>query len=789
MHLSEADTCRLYVTPALMAAGWDSHSQIAEQKTFTDGRVITSGGKARRAKGKRADYILSLRKHHPIAVVEAKAYHEPVEKGLQQAIDYAEILDVPFAYTANGKAIIERDLLTGQETNLGAFPSPDVLWQRVRSHRGLSSAVVEGLETPYYNDPNRRARYYQVIAINRTVEALIKGDERVLLTLATGTGKSFIASQICYRLWTLKWNRKGEPNRRPKILYLADRTVLLSQPMLGVFAPFGDAIHQIKGEAVMSREMYFSTYQQIAEDESRPGLYKEYEPDFFDLVVVDECHRGSARDESNWRQILDYFTGAAKLGMTATPKRDDNVDTYEYFGNPIYEYSLKQGIDDGFLAPYRVRRIVMDVDATGWRPEEGQVDAKGEVIPDDLYLTADFERTLVLPERTKAMAAYLTRFLQNTDPLAKTIVFCVDQAHAAAMRQALIQLNPELVKAFSDYVCRVTADEGDIGKGHLDRFQDIDTKSPVILTTSDMLTTGIDAPTAQNIVLARVVNSMTMFKQIIGRGTRLRTDYDKWYFTIIDFTGSATQKFADPTFDGFPEHIVEEGVEDDPVSEEGPVDVGPGEEVDGGGTGDGGDLPDETDGHGPRKKYYVEDLEVRIVADVVSELDSNGTTLRTVRLSDYAGEKVRSLYPDEQTLRTQWANGKLRDEVISQLAERGIEIDYLAEQTGQQEADPFDLLCHVAFNAPVRTRRERAKALRQGDADFWEKYPAEALEVLTALLDKYAEIGISGLRLPEVLEVPPLESFGTVIEVAARFGGPNEMLKAINELQEQLYAA
>lgn len=791
LSLSEADTCRIHITPALIDAGWDSHNQIAEQRTFTDGRVITAGAKPHRKKGKRADYILSLRRHHPIAVVEAKAYDEPVESGVQQAIDYAEILGCPFAYAANGQAIVERDLLNGTETRLGAFPGPGALWGRLRAHKGFSDAQVEALETPYYNDPHRTARYYQIIAINRAVEALLKGEERVLLTLATGTGKSYCASQICYRLWTAKWNRKGEPNRRPKILYLADRTVLLSQPMLGVFAPFGDAIHQIKGEAVKSREMYFATYQQIAEDASKPGLYKEYDPDFFDLVVVDECHRGSAKDDSNWRQILDYFTGAAKLGMTATPKRDDNVDTYEYFGNPIYQYSLKQGIDDGFLAPYRVRRVVIDVDATGWTPTKGQKDAKGEVIPEDFYETPDFEKVIVLPERTKAMAQYLTRFLQNTDPFGKTIVFCVDQAHAAAMREALIGLNPELVKDHSDYVCRVTADEGDIGKGHLDRFQDIDTQSPVVLTTSDMLTTGVDAPTAKNIVLARVVNSMTTFKQIIGRGTRLRTDYEKWYFTIIDFTGTATAKFADPAFDGFPEHIVEEGVEDDPVVV-GPV-VEPGDETPTGDeTEDEGEVPPtgtETDGHQPRKKYYVDDLQVQIIADKVSELDADGNTLRTVKLSEYAGEKVRSLYPDADALRAQWKNGRLRDEVVSQLAERGIEIDFLAEQTGQAEADPFDLLCHVAFNAPVRTRRERAKAVREEDPDFWEQYSPEAREVLTALLDKYSEIGISGLRVPDVLEVPPLESFGTVIEVADRFGGASEMLAAITELQEHLYAA
>jgi len=788
--LTEADTCRRFITPALVEAGWDIHQQILEQRSFTDGRVIVAGTRTRRRPGKRADYVLRFRRDHSLAVVEAKAFDLPAGNGLQQAIDYAEILQLPFAFATNGREIIEHDFITGKERELDRFPGPGALWQRWKQGQKVDDDLERLVLTPSFPDPKRKPRYYQTIAANRAVEALARGKEKVLLTLATGTGKSFIAFQICWRLWQARWNRKGT-HHRPKILYLADRSVLLSQPMLGVFAPFGDALHRIQGEAVKSREMYFATYQQVARDESRPGLYKEYSPDFFDLVVVDECHRGSARDDSNWREILNYFTGAAKLGMTATPLREDNRDTYSYFGIPLMQYSLAEGIDDGFLAPYKVRRITTDVDAMGWRPEDGQRDRYGDEIPDDLYVTKDFERLVVLSERTKAIALYLTRYLQRTDPFGKTIVFCVDQEHALNMRDALAQLNPDMVRQNSDYVCRVTADEGDVGKGHLDRFQDVDKRTPVVLTTSEMLTTGVDAPTAKNICLCRVVNSMSTFKQIIGRGTRLRTDYDKWFFTILDFTGTATRNFADPDFDGPPVSTIEQTVDDDPSEGEeipGTDADDDGEEiviVDPGPPGEGGNGGDGDS----RKKFYFDDVRVEVVADLVYELDADGKRLRTVQYTEYAGEKVRSLFRSASELRAKWIEPKLRADVIEELADRGIDVTELAERSGQPDSDPFDLLCHVAYSAPIRTRRERAWALRRQGPEFWEQFTPEAREVLSAIVEKYAEHGVGELAFPKVLEVPPLSQMGNVIELTQRFGGPQKMIEAFAELQRRLYSA
>ena len=770
MALTEADTCRRYITPALIEAGWDIHEQIAEQRTFTAGQVIVVGGKARRTKGRRADYLLRYTRDLPLAVIEAKAFDLPAGNGLQQAIDYAQILGLPFAYAANGQEILEHDLTTGAERTLTAFPGPEELWQRWKGQADISPGVEAVVRTPSFQDPSRPARYYQTIAVNRAVEAIAKGEERVLLTLATGTGKSFIAFQICYRLWQARWNRKGA-YRRPKILYLADRNVLLDQPKNGVFAPFGEALHKIEGEAVKSREVYFATYQQVARDERRPGLYREYDPDFFDLVVVDECHRGSARDESNWREILDYFSGAAKLGMTATPLREDNRNTYDYFGDPLIQYSLAQGIADGFLAPYRVRRVITDVDADGWRPEKGQRDAQGEEIPDDLYQTKDFERIVVLGRRTEAIARYITEYLRASDRFAKSIVFCVDQAHALAMRNALARQNQDLVRDHPDYVCRVTSDEGDVGRQHLDNFQDLDRLTPAILTTSEMLSTGIDAPTVKNVILCRVVNSMTSFKQIVGRGTRLRTDYDKWFFTILDFTGTATRQFADPEFDGFPLEDTEDETRDR---------YRRGRERE-------ADEVREEPAEGARR-FFVDDVQVQVIADLVYELDADGKKLRTLSYTDYTRERVRSLFRSAGELRAKWLDPKFRVEVLKELEDRGIDFEELARQTGQPETDPFDLLCHVAFNAPFRTRRERAEALRRENPDFWDQYTPEAREVLSAIVDKYAEHGISELALPSSLQVPPISEMGTVVEIARRFSGPDKLRAAVAELQERLYA-
>ena len=637
---NEADTCRKYVTPRLVQVGWDNepHS-FTEQATFTDGRIIVVGDKPTRRKQKRADYLLRYTHDIKLAVVEAKRKYMKPGDGLQQAKEYAEILGLKFAYATNGEGIVEFDYTTGLEREIDTFPSPKELWSRYCSAQRIDDeATKKRLLTPNYHIPGKIPRYYQEIAINRSMEAILQGKRRVLLTMATGTGKTFVAFQICWRLWESGWNSRNE-KRRPRILYLADRNILIDDPKDKTFTPFGDARWKIEnGEAIKSREMYFAIYQSLAKDENRPGLFKEYSPDFFDLIIVDECHRGSARDESNWREILEYFQPAYQLGMTATPLRDDNRDTYAYFGDPIYTYSLRQGIEDGFLAPYRVHRIITDVDAVGWRPTQGEKDRYDNEIPDGEYQTKDFEKMIVLRARTEAIAGHLAEFMRNTDRFAKTMVFCVDQEHADEMRRELNNLNSDLVQQYPDYVCRVTSDEGDIGIGHLGKFQELETVTPVILTTSKLLSTGVDAPTCKNIVLARVIGSMTEFKQIIGRGTRVRDDYGKFFFIILDYTGSATLMFADPDFDGDPI-----GIEDGTIIR--------------GGTGRTGDTKgskdegtQESPEADPPRKYYVDGGHFEIATHFVSELDPDGKQLRIIKFTDYAAEKVRTLYPTAAVL-------------------------------------------------------------------------------------------------------------------------------------------
>jgi type I restriction enzyme R subunit len=788
--VNEADTCRKLVVPKLQEAGWDDRPHaINEQRTFTDGRIVFVGGRARRGKQKRADYVLRYNPDFPIAVVEAKARYRHAADGLQQAKDYAEILGLKFAYATNGAEIVEFDYTTGIERMLDAFPSPDELWARQRAAEGLNDPLTaERLLTPSFPDRAKPLRYYQEIAVNRAVQAVLQGRKRILLTLCTGAGKTAVAFQISWKLWSARWNGKGV-NRTPKVLFLADRNVLVDDPMAKDFSPFGDARHKIAGGiAVKSRDMYFAIYQSIARDENRPGLYREYPRDFFDLIIVDECHRGSARDDSNWREILEWFEPATQIGMTATPRREENVDTYTYFGDPLYEYSLAQGIADGFLAPYRVHRVITDYDAAGWRPSRGELDRYGREVPDNEYQTRDFERVVALRARTRAIARHLADFMAETDRMAKTIVFCVDQEHALEMRQALAELNADLVRDNPDYVCRVTADEGDIGRGHLSKFQDVETDTPVILTTSQLLTTGVDAPTCKNVVLARTVGSMPEFKQIIGRGTRLRPDYGKLAFNIIDYTGTATRMFADPAFDGEPVREAESVINEDgeTIEEHEAEDVAP----------EPGDIPEGPEAPlgdpepepGPRK-FYVDGGEVSVVRHLVYELDAEGKKLACRQLTDYTGDKVRTLYPNASELRSDWLDPERRAEIVEQLEEKGIDLDTLSEAVGKPEADPFDLLCHLAYNTPLRTRRERAdRLLREQDA-FLARFGPDARKVLDAVLEKYAEHGSAQFKLPDILEVPPFNEWGNVIEIARRFGGGKELRSAVTELQRLLYTA
>ena len=838
--MTEADTCRKFVVPLLQQAGWDTdpHS-IAEQRYFTAGRIVTYGTTARRRPGKRADYLLRYARDLPLAVVEAKAAYKKPADGLQQAKDYAVILGLQFAYATNGTGIVEFDFLTGRESELTAFPTPAELWHRYcRSEQLIDATAIEHFLTPFNLTTGKVPHYYQRIAIQRIIKAILQGQRRILVTMATGTGKTIVAFHLCWQLWSSRWNRTGStlsasngerdgvrcrdssafsPQplafRKPRILYLADRNFLVDDPKDKTFAPFGDARHKIEGGVVsLGRELYFATYQSIAKDERRPGLYKEFPRDFFDLVIVDECHRGSAREESNWREILEWFESAYQLGMTATPLRDENRDTYLYFGNPVYTYSLKQGIDDGFLAPYRVHRIVTQWDAAGWRPSKDDLDRYGREIPDELYTTADFERRVALRARTQAVARHLTDFLKKTGRFAKTIVFCVDQEHASEMRTALNNLNTDLVGStpsppqveragerspplqscpYPDYVCRVTADEGDIGRGHMQRFQDVETRTPVILTTSQLLTTGLDAPTCRNIVLVRLVNSMVEFKQIIGRGTRVRDDYGKLWFNILDYTGSATRNFADPAFDGDPAFDTQEEIDEhgevkatEVLTPEEPESEPPTE----------GALADslsastgERDGVRSRK-FYFDGGQVEIAADLVYELDADGKQLRVVKLTDYTRDKVRSISPSTADLRARWSNPEQRAEIIEHLRDRGIDFAALAAQAAQPDADPFDLLCHLAFNAPVLTRRQRADRVKKQQAAFFTYFKPEAREILNDLLEKYAADGELQFTLPDVLQIPPITRHGNVAEISQRFGGLEALGNAVTRLQALLYA-
>ncbi|MBN2011959.1 DEAD/DEAH box helicase family protein [candidate division KSB1 bacterium] len=803
--MNEADTCRTYIVPKLQHAGWENEPhRINEQVTFTDGRIIVLGNKIRRGKQKRADYILRYTRDFPIAVVEAKASYKTPGAGLQQAKEYANILGLEFAYSSNGAGIIEFNFSTGLESELVTFPTPVELMARLQKTEKLDDAKTEHLLTPLNIHNGKIPRYYQEIAINRIVQNVLNGKRRILVTMATGTGKTIVAYQVCWKLWQSRWNRTGE-YRRPKILYLADRNILVDDPKDKTFVPFGEARHKIEnGEVVKSREMYFAIYQSIAEDERRPGLYRKFSQDFFDLIIIDECHRGSASSDGNWREILDYFKPAIQLGMTATPLRDDNRDTYAYFGNPVYTYSLRQGIADGFLAPYRVHRIVTTVDATGWRPSKGELDRYGREIPDEEYHTKDFERTIALRARTKAIANHITTFLKANNRFDKTIVFCVDQEHADEMRRALNNLNSDLVQEHPNYVCRVTSDEGGIGRKHLSDFQELETIAPVILTTSQLLTTGVDAPMVKNVCLVRIIGSMSEFKQIIGRGTRVRDDYGKYYFNILDYTGSATQHFADPEFDGEPELVAEIELDDDgniideEIIEEHPDD----DELDDVKIDD-DEIEDDEEiiidveppiiidppPPPPPRKLYIDGGHVEIAVHAIHDLDASGKKLRVVEYMELAAESIKKIFPTAAELRYHWAQVDERNEIIEMLAEKGIDFDELIKAAKQPDADPFDLLCYLAYNAPLRTRRERAERLRQNKTDFFDKYGKEARTILHELLDKYTDFGFAQFKIPDIFKVPPISNHGNISEIINLFGGVDPLKEAIADLQKYLYAS
>jgi type I restriction enzyme, R subunit len=773
------------VRPRLEAAGW-SRDQILEQFPITDGRLIISGRRPRRGDALWADYVLEYRPGVAVAVVEAKREYRNAGDGMQQAKRYAQMLDLPFAYSSNGKGIVEDDRDTGEERMVTAFPSPVQLWQRYSAWKGiLAEPLAEGILLPFNRSvrtPDGRVkepRYYQRAAINRAVAAILRGDKRLLLTLATGTGKTFVSLQIVWKLWSGGW----DVGRKPRILYLADRNILVDQPIQREYVPaFGQGpIWKLRGEPKAGREIYFALYQALADSGEDPnGMFRQLAPDFFDLVIVDECHRGSSAATSAWRAILQHFEPATQLGMTATPKRDETVDTYEYFGDPLYEYSLAQGIDDGFLAPYRVRRVVLSPDAHGWEPDQGQLDLYGKEIPKHLYTTRDFERIVSLLSRTDAAAKHLTDYLRRTDRMAKTVIFCVNREHADQMRRALHNANSDLTRQHPNYVVRIVADDDQ----HLSAFIDTEKAVPVIATTSQLLSTGVDMPTVRNIVLFRPIGSMALFKQIIGRGTRLFPDEGKLSFDIIDYSG-ATALFEDSEFDGPPERIDREEIDDegnvrhDEVIREPEPAFGP--------TDDDERLDPES--VVPRQKFYVGKTEVWITAEAIYELDPESDRLRLVEYRDHVADTVRSLYPDPQRLRSRWATRDGRRGVLEALASRGIDPSELGERTALTTADVLDILVHLAWNLPLATRMDRARRVRKEHADFFDRYRPEAREVLEELLDKYADHGIGELDDLSVLQVPPFASLGSPMEIAGRFGGRETLREAVTALRDLLYAA
>ncbi len=785
----ESETCRDVVMPALLAAGWRPE-QIVEQYAITAGRVIPVGSRHRRGQVLFADYVLEYAPGVPVAVVEAKRAFAIPGQGMQQAKRYAAMLDVSLAYATNGAGVVEDDRHTGREQEVIGYPTPQQAWARHRTSKGITTDLTARGTTVAFtravtagDGTVKVPRYYQQVAINRAVAQILEGDDRILLTMATGTGKTFVAMQIVWKLWESGWRS----DRRPRVLFLADRSILVTDPMDREFKPvFGGGddtpIWRLQGAAKPGRELYFALYQAIADRGADPtGIFRHYDPDFFDLVIIDECHRGSAVAETAWRSVLDHFSSATQLGLTATPKRDETADTYRYFGEPLYEYSLAQGIDDGFLAPYRVRRVTLSPDAHGWAPDPGELDRFGKEIPPGLYRTPDFERVVSLLARTETAAAHLTAYLKATDRFAKTIVFCVDQEHADQMRRALHNANADLTKAHPDYVVRIVSDEGSIGKAHLDRFKDVEADTPVIATTSQLLSTGIDMPTVKNIVLFRPIGSMALFKQIIGRGTRLRPDEDKWSFEIIDYTG-ATRLFQDPAFDGPPEQVVEEEIDDDGEVVDPP-------EV----RSDDPPFDDEDDAAVDpatlRRKLYVDGAEVYVANEGMYRLDPATDRLVLVEYRDYVAEQVRTLFPDPTALRSAWTDRIRRADIERALDDHGIDLAELAERTGLTASDPLDILVHVAWHLPVMTRSARARRVRLDHQDFFDDQQPQARAVLEQLLEKYTQHGIGQLDDLRILQTAPLTELGSPTEIAARFGGADAMRDAITGLGLLIYAA
>ncbi|MGU3358927.1 EcoAI/FtnUII family type I restriction enzme subunit R [Methylobacterium sp. M6A4_1b] len=803
--LTERDICTKFILPAIKQAGWDEMVQVREEVYFTKGKITVRGKLVSRGKAKKADFVLYIKPNVPLAVIEAKDNNHGVGDGIQQALEYAETLEVPFVFSSNGDGFLFHDRTGASpqtEVNLGldAFPSPDELWTRYRAWKGLSSAAEELVLQDYYDDGSGKApRYYQVNAVNAAIEAIAKGQDRVLLVMATGTGKTYTAFQIIWRLW------KG--SRKKRILFLADRNVLIDQTMVNDFRPFGAAMAKLstssktierndgskidlplaldrKRRIDTAFEIYLGLYQAITGPEERQKLFREFSPGFFDLIVIDECHRGSAAADSAWREILDHFSAATQVGLTATPKETEYVSNTDYFGPPVFTYSLRQGINDGFLAPYKVVKVHIDRDVEGYRPEKGQVDRDGNEVEDRIYNAKDFDRTLVLDDRTILTAKKVTEFLKESgDRFQKTIVFCVDEEHAARMRQALVNENMDLCDANHRYVMRITGSDKE-GQDQLGNFIDPEAKYPVIVTTSRLLSTGVDAQTCRLIALDRAVGSMTEFKQIVGRGTRVHEDTKKYFFTLIDFRG-ATSHFADPDFDGDPVQIYVPGA-DDPVTPPDDPTTSPDENLtttpEGVASGD--DEPGAAKSAGAGIiKVYVDGVGAKVIAERVEYLDEHGK-LVTETLRDFTKAALKKRFASLDDFLKRWKGAERKQAIVEELAAEGLPLDVIADELGKN-LDPFDLICHIAFDAKPLTRRERAEQVKK--RDVFTKYGDQARAVLNALLEKYRDEGVLTLDDTKVLRIAPFDTMGTVVQLVKAFGGKADFERAVHELQDAMY--
>lgn len=765
-------------------------TQIREEVSFTDGRIYVKGNLTSRGKRKRADYILYYKPNIPIAIIEAKDNKHSVNAGIQQGLDYARILDIPTVYSSNGDAFYEHDRTCTdgsieKEIELDNFPSPKVLWERYKAYKGIETEEAERISSQdyFFDGSGRTPRYYQQIAINRSVEAIAKGQPRILLTMATGTGKTYTAFQIIHRLW--------KSGTKKRILFLADRNALIDQTKRGDFRHFKNKMTVVKQKKIdKSYEIYLALYQGLTNYDEDKDAYREFSPDFFDLIVIDECHRGSAAEDSAWREILRYFKNATHIGLTATPRETDTVSNTEYFGDPLYTYSLKQGIQDGFLAPYKVLRVGLNVDLEGWRPESGKTDKQGLLVEDRIYNRKDFDRSLIIDERTQAVADKVTEFLKKTNRFDKSIIFCSDIDHAQRMRSAIANANSDLVAQNSKYVMQITGDN-DEGKRELDNFINPEEDYPVIATTSKLMTTGVDAQTCKLIVLDSNIASMTEFKQIIGRGTRINEEYGKSFFTIMDFR-NVTDLFADPDFDGDPVRVKELGSDDEFDSPEDEIKDGS-EIVDEDGETiifdpvieepeitDGGEIIGE-----PRPKYYVNGVNVAVLNERIQYMDGNGKLI-TGSLRDYTRQKVREQYQSMDDFLSDWNAANKKQAIIDELTEQGIVFENLKEAINK-EMDIFDLICHTAFDQPPLTRAERVNNVKK--RDYFTQYGEQARRVLEALLDKYADEGIENIEDIKILTVNPFDEIGTPMEIVNIFGGKQQYMMAITGLEQAIYSA